>query len=81
MPESLEVDLDSIKEKAKEIIESNKGEKVSFEEEPIAFGLKAVIAGFAQDEADGELEPIENALKEVNGISSVEMMDMRRAFG
>lgn len=81
MPESLEVDLEELKTKAKEVIESNKGKQVAFEEEPIAFGLKAVIASFSQDEADGELEPIENSLRELEGISSVEVADMRRAFG
>jgi len=81
MPTSPEVNLEEIKEKTKSVIESNKGSKVSFEEEPIAFGLKALIAKFEQNEDDGELEPIENALKEIENVSSVKIIDMRRAFG
>ena len=81
MPSSLEASLEEIKEKAKTIIESNKGTKVSFEEEPIAFGLKAIIAGFEQNEEDGDLEPIENSLKEIENVNSVQVVDMRRAFG
>ena len=61
MPTSPEVNLEEIKDKAKEVIEANKGEKPTFEEEPIAFGLKAVIAGFSLDE-QYELNSIEEAL-------------------
>lgn len=81
MPSSPDVNLEEIKEKAKKIVENNKGARVSFEEQPIAFGLKAVIVGFEQNEDNGELEPIENALREIEDVSSVEVVDMRRAFG
>ena len=80
MPESPDTDLEGIKNSAKEVVESNKGTNVSFEEEPIAFGLKAVIIGFAIDEND-ELEPIENSLRKIENVSSAEVSDMRRAFG
>ncbi|MFH1801720.1 MAG: elongation factor 1-beta [archaeon] len=80
MPTSPEVDLKEIKKEAQKIIEENKGMRVMFEEQPIAFGLKAVIAGFDIDESD-ELEPIENSLREIENVSSAEVVDMRRAFG
>jgi elongation factor 1-beta len=80
MPTSPEVDLEKIKISAKEIVESNKGKNISFEEQPIAFGLKAVILGFGIDESD-ELEPIENSLKKIENVNSSEVIDMRRAFG
>jgi len=81
MPSSPDVNLEKIKEKAKKIVENNKGARVSFEEQTIAFGLKAVIVGFEQNEDNGKLEPIENALREIEDVSSVEVVDMRRAFG
>jgi elongation factor 1-beta len=81
MPSSPEVNLEEIKKEAKEIVENNKGTRVNFEEQPIAFGLKALIIGFEQNEEDGELEPIENALKKIENVNSVEVVDMRRAFG
>jgi len=81
MPSSPDVNLEKIKEKAKKIVENNKGARVSFEEQPIAFGLKAVIVGFEQNEDNGELEPMENALREIEDVNSVEVVDMRRAFG
>jgi len=67
-------------ERAKEIIEENKGMRTSFVEEPIAFGLKAVIAGFDIDEAY-PLDPIEESLREIENVNSAEVADMRRAFG
>jgi elongation factor 1-beta len=80
MPLSPETNLEEIKQKAKNIIEGKKGKNCNFEEELIAFGLKAIIAGFEIDESL-PLEPIEDALKETENINSVEIVDMRRAFG
>ncbi|MFH1326609.1 MAG: elongation factor 1-beta [archaeon] len=80
MPSSPEANLEEIKIKAKSTIEEKQGKKVRFEEEPIAFGLKAIKAFFDLDEAH-ELEPIENSLKEIENINSVQVVDMRRAFG
>jgi len=81
MPNSPDVNLNEIKDEAKKVIEKNKARRIVFEEQPIAFGLKAIIASFEQDESDGELEPIENSLRNLRDVSSVEVVDMRRAFG
>jgi len=80
MPTSPDVNLEEIKTKAKKIIEKGKGEKVAFTEEPIAFGLKAIIASFSQDESEG-LDPIEQELKTIENVNSIQVIDMRRAFG
>jgi translation elongation factor aEF-1 beta len=80
MPISPESNLDEIKQKAKLILEEKKGKHPKFEEEAIAFGLKAVIAGFQLDEND-ELDPIEEELKKIENVSSVQVIDMRRAIG
>jgi elongation factor 1-beta len=80
MPASPEIDLEKLKADAQKTVEEGKGTKVRFEEVPIAFGLKAVHLFFDLDESD-ELEPIENSLDEIENVGSVEMVDMRRAFG
>jgi translation elongation factor aEF-1 beta len=80
MPTSPEVNLDEIKVASKLVIEELEGKNVRFEEEPIAFGLKAVKASFDIDEKF-ELEPIQNKLEKIDNVSSVEVVDMRRAFG
>ena len=80
MPSSPEVNLEGIKEKAKTTVEKGKGRNCTFEEEPIAFGLKALIVSFDIDE-EQELEPIEEGLKNIENINSAQVIDMRRAFG
>jgi len=81
MPTSPEVDLEEIKINAKELIESKEGKNVLFEEEPVAFGLKAVIVTMALDEDTGDSEGINDALGQLENVSSSQIIDMRRAFG
>jgi len=80
LPTSTEVDFEKLKRTSKMIIEKLGGKNCSFEEEPIAFGLKALIAFFAWSE-DAELENLENSLTQIDDVSSVQVIDMRRAFG
>tara|TARA_Y100000296_G_scaffold6237_1_gene7662 strand:+ start:2272 stop:2538 length:267 start_codon:yes stop_codon:yes gene_type:complete len=79
MPSSPETNLEGIKEKTKKLIESENSKGVKFEEEPIAFGLKAVIVFFLWDEGK-ELEPLENSLEKIEDVNSIEIIDMRRAI-
>lgn len=79
MPESQETVIEDLQEKAKEILEKNQASGINFELEPVAFGLKALIVGFGIDE-EQELEPIEDALKELAGEGSSEIIDFRRAL-
>jgi len=81
MPESLDVDLKKLKEKIKEKIESfNSGVFNESKEEPIAFGLKALIVTFALSESI-EVDEVENSIKKIKGVSSIELIDYRRAIG
>lgn len=80
MPSSPSVDLKLIEKNAEEIINSMHKTQVKIEEEPIAFGLKAIILYFAwNDEID--IEKLEAELQKIENISSVEVMDIRKAFG
>jgi len=81
MPENLDVDLDQLKKEAKKVVESfNSGVFNEAREEPIAFGLKALIVTIALSEKE-ESDKVENALAKIDGVSSVEMIDYRRAVG
>jgi len=80
LPASLEVDLEELKQKAKEIVEGKGGTNCHFEEEEIAFGLKALITIF--DWTEGlEVEPVEEALAQIENVNSAQLIDMRRAIG
>lgn len=80
LPTSPEVDLENLKIIIKSLVEEKGGKNCSFEEEPIAFGLKAIIAFFAWPE-QLELENLENSINEIEEVSSLQVIDMRRAFG
>jgi len=80
MPTSPETNLEAIKKSAKKVIERGKGKNIEFEEEPIAFGLNAIIVSFEISE-EQEMDSIENALGKIKNVSSVQVVDMRRAFG
>ena len=80
MPASPDTDLEKIKDAAYLVIEEHNSKNITFHEEPIAFGLKAVIASFDIKEED-PLEPIEEGLRKIKNVNSAEVIDMRRAFG
>ena len=79
MPEDMPEDLTEIKEKLKETVEKFKGTIKAIEEEPIAFGLKAIILTVGMDE-ENETAPLEEAMKELDEISSLDVIDYRRAL-
>lgn len=80
MPESLEVDLKKLTEEVREKIVKMGGVFNSALEEPIAFGLKALIIFFAYPE-NKEIDEVGNELEKISGVSSCEMIDYRRAIG
>ena len=81
MPESPDVDLDGIKEKADNEIKSFGGEIGKVEKEPIAFGLTALKLICVADESKGRTEQLEENVSKIDGVSSVEITDVRRAIG
>lgn len=48
-------------------------------EEPIAFGLVALVADVVMPEEEGGSEVVENAIKSVDGVSSIQVLMVRRA--
>jgi len=82
MPESPEVGLNSVEEQTKNLIKEFAGEtETKTEQEPIAFGIKALKIIFVMDENKGSTEELENKIKELQGVNSVEVVDVRRAIG
>ena len=82
MPESPEVSLEELKKKIEEKVKSFAGEgEVRFEEEAIGFGLSSLNVLFAMDEDKGSTEKLEEDLKNIDGITSAEVVDMRRGIG
>ncbi len=81
MPKGLDVDLEELKSKIKAVVETfESGVFSEAKEEPIAFGLKALIVTIALSE-DEESDKVENAISDVEGVSSIELIDYRRVVG
>jgi len=81
MPEGIDTDLEKLKADIKTNVESfESGVFNDSKEEPIAFGLKALIVTIALSE-DEESDTVEKSLSEIEGVSSVELIDYRRVVG
>lgn len=79
MPESPEVKLEELQGKISEKIKEIEGEVTGFEEESIAFGLKALIVNVKISE-DIDSSKVEDSFKNIEGISSSDVIDYRRAL-
>lgn len=80
MPESQDVNLEDVKKEVSKVLIPQGANNISFEEQPIAFGLKALILKTDMPESKGT-DLVEEKLSKVKGISSVTIEDYRRAFG
>jgi elongation factor 1-beta len=82
MPEDPDVNLDTVKQKAEEVVKSFEGIMNRTEIEPVGFGLNALILVFAVDEKKGSPDPIaEEITKKVEGVRSAEVTMVSRALG
>jgi len=81
MPDSPDQDLAKITEEAKKIITESKGEVGETEEEPIAFGLKAIKITMLRNESEGGTEDLEAALAAIDGVASVQIVAIGRTLG
>lgn len=81
MPESPEVDLNSIRTEAKKFGIEFSAELLDKDViEPVAFGLNALKIIFLIDESKGS-EDLTDKIASIEGVSSAEAVDMRRAIG
>jgi len=80
MPDSPSADLAKVKEDVAEVVKKIDGIFHSSKEEPIAFGLKALIIIVAIKESQSP-EVLEADLAKIEHIQSIEVTDVRRAFG
>ena len=82
MPESVETDLGPIKEKAEAIArESGAIGEMQVKEEPIAFGLKAVLVMAMYEVEGSEFDAIAAKMNELEGVQSAEITKMDLALG
>lgn len=81
MPDSIEVNLKGLEQKVKTEITSYGGDVVKITTAPIAFGLNALDVEFFIDESKGALDPLEEKLKNIEGVANASATSVRRAVG
>lgn len=75
MPESVEVDLDSLEKEIKEEINPQRIQRV-----PIAFGLNAIQMIKIVEEREGEMDRITDKIKSIKGVREVEVVGLTRSL-
>ena len=81
MPESPDVDMDSMKSFCtKEIKAVSSKDQIKAEEEPVAFGLKALKFTFLVDEDAGGLDDLEDALRSHEDVRDAETLSVSRTL-
>lgn len=79
--ETPDTDPEVVKEMVEKTVEEFGGEEVRQEVEEMAFGLKQIKLIFILDEQKSNLDPLEDSLKDLEGVSSTEIVQVGRALG
>ena len=77
MPQSPEVDLEQLKRKI-ELVLPNDARLYSFDIQPIAFGLKALLVTVIVGDVEGGTDSTEEALSRVDGVESIQLVTTTR---
>lgn len=77
-PEDIVINLEDLKKKIEQTIPPD-SKVLRFNEEPIAYGLKALIVHIiVPEEKEDELEKIETGIRQIKGVSNIETFMMQR---
>lgn len=80
LPDSAERDVDSWKEPLRAKLK-DKAEILKMSKEPIAFGLDCLKIILVVPDKEGAMSEVEEAIKNVDGVSDVSVVDMSRTLG
>jgi len=78
MPKSVDTNLVELREKIKGAIPAGADLHGEIVEEPIAFGLKALIVTLIVNDREGGTEAIEEAFARVPGVENIQVLELYR---
>ncbi|HEX5185735.1 MAG TPA: elongation factor 1-beta [Nitrososphaeraceae archaeon] len=77
LPSEAETDLDDVINKLKSNIPNGMGLE-RYGKEPLAFGVYSLICDFTLNDEEGQMDSLENYIKNTDGVSEIQVLSVSR---